>query len=112
MFFHNLSAHDCHLFIKELPSIDGDINIIPLNQEQYISIWKKFYIIEKKEIELRFLDSFKFMPSSLQSPADNLSETNLFTIKSFFTNIKEFNLIRRKAVFLYDYLSSVGSKKH
>lgn len=51
------------------------------------------------------------MPSSLQSLADNLSETNLFTIKSFFTNIKEFNLMRRKGVFPYDYLSSVDRLK-
>ena len=29
IFFHNLSAYDCHLFVKELSAIDGEINIIP-----------------------------------------------------------------------------------
>ncbi|XP_046811879.1 uncharacterized protein LOC124421113, partial [Lucilia cuprina] len=35
IFFHNLSAYDCHLFVRELSSIEGDINIIPLNKELY-----------------------------------------------------------------------------
>ena len=29
IFFHNLSAYHYHLFVRELSSIEGDINIIP-----------------------------------------------------------------------------------
>ena len=65
IFFHNLSKYDCHLFIKELSSVRGDINIIPLSQELYISMSKKLYVNEKYIIELQFLESFRFMPSTI-----------------------------------------------
>lgn len=83
IFFHNLSKYDCHLFIKELSSVKGDINIIPLNKELYISISKRIYVNDKDIIELRFLDSFRFMPSSLDSLAKNLNNNDLEITKTF-----------------------------
>jgi len=55
IFFHNLSAYDAHLFVKELVKIPGDISIIPLNKEFYISISKKIYINPNETLELRLL---------------------------------------------------------
>ena len=83
--FHNLSGYDAHLFIKELAaySTEGsNMGVIAKNKEDYISFSIKVEInkyidkngIEKnKEIELRFIDSFKFMSSSLDSLVNNRS---------------------------------------
>ena len=77
--FHNLSRYDAHLFIKELAASSTDgakIGVIAKNKEDYISFSIKVEVdkyfdkngIEKsKEIELRFIDNFKFMSSSLDS---------------------------------------------
>ena len=75
--FHNLSGYDAHLFIRELGAHTSDMEVIAKNKEDYISFSIKVpvdsYIDkngEKKEklIELRFIDSFKFMSSGLDSP--------------------------------------------
>ncbi|XP_065679086.1 uncharacterized protein LOC136093770 [Hydra vulgaris] len=107
VFFHNLSGYDSHLFIKKL-SGNGEseekINCIPNNEEKYISFSKQIKVDEyinkkgeKKEIkkELRFLDSFKFMASSLDSLTKNLSKDQRKNIgKYYFGN--ELNLLLRK----------------
>ena len=82
--FHNLLGYDAHLFIKELAaSTDGvRMGVIAKNKEDYISFSIKVEVdrcidkngIEKsKKIELRFIDSFKFMSSSLDSLVNNLA---------------------------------------
>ena len=83
--FHNLLGYDAHLFIKELAASSTDgakMGVIAKNKEDYISFSIKVEVdkyvdkngIEKsKEIELRFIDSFKFMSSSLDSLVNNLA---------------------------------------
>ena len=75
--FHNLSGYDAHLFVKNLGRTEGNIKCIPNNEEKYISFSKDIVVGEyvnkkgeKVEVkhEIRFLDSFKFMASSLESP--------------------------------------------
>ena len=80
--FHNLAGYDCHLFIKKLASsIPGELKCIPSNEEKYISFSKEIKVgefIDKKgktrevKRELRFIDSYKFMGSSLKDLTDNL----------------------------------------
>ena len=80
--FHNLSGYNAHLFIKELAKHLRDMmEVIAKNKEDYISFSIKvpvdIYIDGKgqekeKLIELRFIDSFKFMSSSLDSLIRNL----------------------------------------
>ena len=81
--FHNLSGYDCHLFIKTLGVSEGKINVIPNNEEKYISFTKRIqvasYINKKgktvnKYKELRFIDSYKFMLSGLSNLVKNLTE--------------------------------------
>ena len=73
--FHNLSGYDAHLFVKNLGKTEGNIKCIPNNEEKYISFSKDIVVDEytnkkgeKIEImhEIRFIDSFKFMASSLE----------------------------------------------
>ena len=76
--FHNLLGYDTHLFIKELASLTdgscGPMGVIAKTTEDYISFSIKVKVDESKEIELRFIDSFKFMSSSsLDSLVNNLA---------------------------------------
>ena len=79
--FHNLSGYDDHLFIRELGAHTSDMEVIAKNKEDYISFSIKVPVekyVDKngddkdKLIELRFIDSFKFMSSSLDSLTKNL----------------------------------------
>ena len=87
--FHNLSGYDSHLFIKNLGFSKGNINCIPNNEEKYISFSKKikvgtypkmaldadgdiFYEQKPKYHTIRFIDSFKFMTTSLEKLVNNL----------------------------------------
>lgn len=58
------------------------------------------------KIQLNFVDSFRFMPSSLDSLAKNLNNNDLEITKTFFPNDHHFDLMKRKGIFPYDYLDS------
>ena len=116
MVFHNLSGYDSHLFIKNLGFSEGNINCIPNNEEKYISFTKKIQVGSyKKKVfnkgkimfktkplyhATRFIDSFKFMATSLEK----------LTAKDSFTNVKKYyedeklELVTRKGVYLYEYM--------
>ena len=78
--FHNLSGYNVHLFIKELGKDLRDMEVIVNDKEDYISFSIRIpvnkYIDDGQEkdklIELRSIDSFKFMASSLDSLTKNL----------------------------------------
>ena len=78
--FHNGSTYDYHFIIKELvKEFEGNFECLGENTEKYITfsvpIKKK---IENKDLEItykiKFIDSFRFMSSSLSKLVDNLSE--------------------------------------
>ena len=78
--FHNGSIYDYHFKIKELvKEFDGNFECLGENTEKYLTfsipIKKK---IENKNIEIKykikFIDSYRFMSSSLSKLVDNLSE--------------------------------------
>ena len=83
--FHDLSGYDVHLFMKELAASSTDgakMGVIAKNKEDYISFSIKVEgdkcidkngIEKSKEIKLRFIDSLKFMSSSLDSLVNNLA---------------------------------------
>ena len=81
--FHNLAGYDAHLFIRELAKHVTGMVVIAKNTEDYISFSIKVEVnkyINKdgnkhvKEMELRFIDSIKFMSSSLDSLVNNLAK--------------------------------------
>ena len=88
--FHNLSGYDSHLFIKTLGNSEVDISSIPKNEENYISCTKqvivdKFVNKEGKEVsvkrELIFIDSLRFMASSLDKLSSNLKIDQFVNLK-------------------------------
>ena len=79
--FHNGSTYDYHFIIKELvKEFDGHFDCSGENTEKYItfSVPLKKKIENKASIEInykiKFIDSCRFMPSSLSKLFDNLSE--------------------------------------
>ncbi len=114
--FHNLSGYDSHLFIKNLGVSEGDISCIPNNEEKYISFTKdvivgKFTNKEGKDIDikrqLRFIDSFRFMASSLENLVNNLDKNKCANMKKYYSG-KQLNMLLRKGVYPYDYVSSLA----
>ena len=78
--FHNDSTYDYHFIIKELvKKFEGNFDCLGENTEKCITfsvpLKKK---IENKNLEItykiKFIDSFRFMSSSLSRLVDNLSE--------------------------------------
>ena len=123
--FHNLSGYDVHLFIKELTSTtDGSIGhmgIIAKNTEDYISFSIKVeddkYIDKKgierlKEIELRFIDSFKFMSSNFDSLVNNPARGgnyHFFGFKEYSEN--QYKLLTKKGIYPYEYMTDCDKFK-
>ena len=113
IFFHNLSGYDSHLFIKNLGKTQGNIKCIPNNEERYISFSKdiKVYSYTDKETrddvyinhEMRFLDSCKFMASSLDNLSSNLDKEQFTNLNSMYKG-EQLELLKRKGVYPYDYV--------
>ena len=112
--FHNLQGYDAHLFIKQLAKIDGELDCIPSTEEKYISFSKTIKVGEYKHIsgkilpinfEIKFLDSFKFLQTSLANLVSNLSSDDFNNTKHVFK--KNTLLLSRKGVYPYDYVSSI-----
>ena len=80
VFFHNGSTYDYHFIIKELANeFEGNFECLGENTEKYIT----FSVPIKKRIEnknmditykVKFIDSFRFMATSLSKLVDNLTE--------------------------------------
>ena len=112
--FHNLQGYDAHLFIKQLAKLEGDLNCIPSTEEKYISFSKIIKVGEYKDqtgstfsinFEIRFLDSFKFLQTSLANLVSNLQPDDFLCTKHVFR--KNVDLLTRKGVYPYDYVSSL-----
>lgn len=108
---HNLSNYDAHFIVHALNFADGEIQIIPQNKEKYIS-FSKILNINGQRISLRFIDSLKFLSSSLDSLALNLSDNQFVELKNEFPNDNDFELLKRKGVFPYEFMKSFDSLKY
>ena len=113
--FHNLQGYDAHLFIKQLACLPGELNCNPSTEEKYISFSKNIKVDEYKSrrtgemissyFEIRFIDSFKFLQTSLPNLVGNLQPDDFHNTKKIFR--KNVDLLTRKAVYPYDYVSSM-----
>ena len=112
--FHNLQGYDAHLFIKQLARLEGKLDCIPSTEEKYISFSKTIKVGEFKDcsgssfdvnFEIRFLDSFKFLQTSLANLVSNLQPGDFINTKHAFKS--NTSLLTRKGVYPYDYVSSL-----
>ena len=51
-------------------------------------------------MELRFLDSFRFMPSSLDKLSKNLQGSQFINLKKYFSEEKKFDMVCKMVSFL------------
>ena len=113
--FHNLSGYDSHLFIKNLGYTAGNIDCIPNNEEKYISFTKNIvtgsYTNKEGKTKpikhkIRFIDSFKFMSTSLDSLVNNLPDDAFNNLEGCYKGEK-LSLVKRKGVYPYEYMDSL-----
>ena len=113
--FHNLAGYDAHLFIRELAKYTTGMGVITKNTENYISFSIKVEVdkyLDKegnertKEMELRLIDSIKFMSSSLDSLVNNLARGGheFWGFENY--NCRQHELLIRKGIYPYEYMDS------
>ena len=98
--FHNLKNYDGHLLVRASGKIkDEAINVIPLNDEKYIS----FSIGN-----LSFVDSYQFLSASLETLVTNLAKEGeeKFHVLKRFVDQEKIHLLLRKGVYPYEYFDS------
>ncbi|KAJ8917969.1 hypothetical protein NQ315_002664 [Exocentrus adspersus] len=111
---HNMSGYDIHMFIKQLFSENSTVDVIAQSKEKYISITKHLHVgsyidkdglSKRRMLKLRFIDSFKFMASSLQTLGANLSSDLFFETKKTFpgSNKIRFDATKRDSVDKLEY---------
>ena len=100
VFFHNFSGYDCHLIFEQLinKAIEigfdkNDIKIIPKSIENFISL---------KIGRLRFLDSYRFLPSSLDSLSKSLNDFPILRGQGL-----DDPMLLKKLAFPYEYFNRV-----
>lgn len=119
--FHNL-GYDSHFLIEKIATLfEGKVEVIPINNEKYISFTKTvdstkiagiYDLVEenknfKENIKFRFIDSYRFLNSSLAELASTLEYDDLEIIKSEWSNQpNKISLLTRKGVFPYDFVDS------
>jgi hypothetical protein len=140
VYIHNLKGYDSHLFVKALckygsfTSTGDNVGCIPNNEERYISISKNIKVDEYEDydeekgknvmkpvmMEIRFLDTFAFMATSIDKLSENLvkdcksveDKRKIFkNVSEYFKDDNEFDMMTRKGVYPYDYITDYDKFK-
>ena len=101
--FHNFSNSDCHMFFKKLvvkKTDKVDFDIIPKTNEEYISVTYGC---------IRFIDSYRFLSSGLDSLVKNLDEDDFKILKKEFT--EKWLYLNKKLAYPYEYFNSINDYK-
>ena len=97
--FHNFSNYDCHMFFKKLVDKKNDkvkFDIIPKTNEEYISMTYGC---------IRFIDSYRFLSSGLDSLVKNLDEDDFKILKKEFPD--KWQYLNKKLAYTYEYSNSI-----
>lgn len=135
--FHNLD-YDSHFLIEKLANLfEGQLSIIPKNSEHYISFTKKLPHLSfeydddeddgddndnsasapnnktkkrkyRENLRLTFIDSYRFLQSSLAKLAEILSFDELHITRKQWSNLSDgsIRLLTKKGVYPYCYMDS------
>jgi len=116
--FHYLSNYDAHLFIKKIfiKNPEENLKCIATNEERYITFSNEIVLYDRTDEneekipvkrEIRFIDSYRFMPSNLDALIKNLNPEQCKNLKKFYSDPSKFDLLKRKGVYPYDYVDSM-----
>ena len=100
--FHNLRGYDGHLIIHAIQKRHGKVYIIPTNMERYMAF---------SVGQLQFLDSYQFTMESLENLVETMDDDELVYTRREFTDEEQFQLMKRKGIFPYDYLNDISKIK-
>ena len=103
------------MFIKELAKHGSKMGVIAKNAEDYISFLVNIEVDKytnkngeecSKEISVRFIDSIKFMSSSLDSLVNNLAcgGSEFFGFENYSDH--QHGLLNQKVIYPYEYMDS------
>ena len=127
VFFHNLKNYDSHFIIPLLSKYgqqDCEISAIPNNEQKYISFSKKLkFKHNDKEItfELRFIDTFAFMASSIETLGENIKKEcfnkdktiDFEKLKKCFPNLsahytenEQLDMMTQKGIYPYEFMNN------
>ena len=101
--FHNFSNYDCHMFFEKLVDKKKDkvdFDIIPKTNEEYISVTYGC---------IRFIDSYRFLSSGLDSLVKNLDEDDFKILKKEFPD--KWLYLNKKLAYPYEYFNSINDYK-
>ena len=101
--FHNFSNYDCHMFFKKLVDKKYDkvkFDIIPKTNEEYKSVTYGC---------IRFIDSYRFLSSGLDSLVKNLDEDDFKILKKEFPD--KWRYLNKKLAYPYEYFNSIDDYK-
>ena len=101
--FHNFSNYDCHMFFKKLVDKKNDkvkFDIIPKTNEEYISVTYGC---------IRFIDSYRFLSSALDSLVKNLDEDDFKILKIEFPD--KWQYLNKKLAYPYEYFNGIDDYK-
>ncbi|KYN17843.1 hypothetical protein ALC57_09882 [Trachymyrmex cornetzi] len=107
--FYNLSGYDTHFIIKEIATpYESRISLLPIRKKKYISFTKDVDSTKndlENCVQLRFINLYKFLASSLEKLSSFLSKNKLRILQREFCNLSQenFNLLTRKGV-QYEYI--------
>ena len=94
---HNLRGYDSHLIIKALKKKYGRTRVTATNMESSNTF---------SVGQLQSHDSMQFTNASLEMLATTLSREELMYTRESFTDANQFDLVRQKGVYPYDYMDS------
>lgn len=113
---HNFSNYDAHLIVTSLGSDkDNRIKVIAKTKENYISLTKYLRYgnddddddERKKTIQMRFIDSYRFLPSALGEMVQTLADEQFKITRRYYPDRVQFDLMKRKGVFPYEYITNL-----
>jgi len=105
---HNTASYDTHLIIRNLSKVKSriwNVHAIPLNTEKVKTLTIN---------NLQILDSFAFLPSSLEKLVDNLNKSNhpYPIMNQWITDPIKKKLLLQKGVYPYSYFNSAHHLKN
>ncbi|XP_047513541.1 uncharacterized protein LOC125055226 isoform X2 [Pieris napi] len=111
VFLHNLSHYDAHFIVHALNFEEGQVDVLPQNKEKYIS-FSKILNINNNTLTLRFVDSIKFLPSSLDKLAKNLKTSDFIELSKNYPNSEDFKRLTKKGIFPYEFIKDFDALNH
>ena len=114
---HNMMNYDLHHIVMSLhtASESTKIEVIPTNDEKFIALNFGVFIETRKRKRdevtvyeyMRFIDSFKFMPCSLDKIVQTLPHDKFSILDNFYRGYttEQRNLLKKRGSFPYSYVN-------